>query len=222
MMNTKIDIFLYPFQNEYGMEAYGVDVYVADQSATVEDLMCALDAFAAENIADCKGCDGCCHERAPLIAADIPALATLLPETATPAHAVCSAFADLTVFKNGATDITLRRHENSACRFLDQTQRICTQWPKRPFVCRSHFCMPRSPRLEQLRQDIVNMGENEFTRLLLAENSIVKEPFSSLSRVDAADYPENGQSGKQTYAEILLKDCVDEVFWQMLCTDPRP
>ncbi len=196
------------------------DLQLVSPDATAEDLLQALADFAAENMADCRGCPGCCQERAPLIAADIPALATLLPDAGRwPAHAVCRAFARVSVEGNGAADIILRRRENNSCCFLDEAEGICREWPARPFVCRSHFCLPRSPRLQELRSRLINQGEDELLRLLMAEEAagappLLERPLAEL--LDAADYPPTGQSGCLRYAEILLRSCVDDVLWAEL------
>ena len=218
-MKKKVDVFLLAYEDALLGKSYGCDVRILTEDATVADFLQAVDDFAAAHLAECKGCDGCCRERAPLIAADIPALAALLPSTDFPAHAVCDAFAELKVAEDGAADITLRRTEEGACCFLHAKEKYCTQWPSRAFVCRSHFCLPRSPRFQQLREDIVNMGENELTRLILAEEANAAPPLDGIplkNRLDPADYPENGQSNKRSYGQILLRQCVTAKFWKQL------
>ena len=147
-MNEKINVFLIKTEDPLLGEVMGCDIRIADDCASVADLMDALDGFAAQYLADCKGCDGCCQERAPLLSADIPALALLLDnDTAWPAHAVVERFGSLQV-TNGVSDIILRRDTDSVCASLDRENRCCKIWPSRPFVCRSHFCLPRSSYLE--------------------------------------------------------------------------
>ncbi len=46
------------------------DLAVLQPEATVGDYLAGLEDFQAATLADCKGCDGCCHERAPLTIAD--------------------------------------------------------------------------------------------------------------------------------------------------------
>ena len=70
-------ISLFSFADALLGETLAMDVRILAEEATVEDFLTALDQFAAAQLADCRGCDGCCHERAPLIAADIPRLAGL-------------------------------------------------------------------------------------------------------------------------------------------------
>lgn len=222
-MDKKVEFFLIKFNDELFGEVMGCDLHVCNENATVADLLQALDEFAAENLADCKGCDACCQERAPLIAADIYALATLLDAKEFPAHTVCRAFAEITV-NEGVADITLRRDHDNMCNQLNKTGRFCSIWPQRLFVCRSHFCLPRSDKFSELRSEVVNMGENELTRLLLAEEAngaqpLTEHPLHKL--LNKADYPLNAQSNCQRYDQILLKDCLSPQLWQDLLDKQR-
>lgn len=223
-MNEKIDVFLIKTEDPFLGDILGCDIRILDAQATVADLMDALDKFAADHLADCKGCDGCCQERAPLLSADVPALAGLLTDAAVfPAHAVIAAFGWLRI-DDGVSDIMLRRDTDGVCSRLDREKRCCTVWPQRPFVCRSHFCLPRSILLERLRQDIANLGLNELTRLLLAEEANGAPPLDGAplsERLKAEDYPKNSFSGKHDYQTILLKDCADPELWQELCTERK-
>lgn len=217
---SSVKIIPLPVIDDLGLESLGCDIIITDDNATVADLLTALDEFAGQYLTDCKGCDGCCRERAPLIAADIPALASLLPPNDFPAHAVCEAFGELTISKNGATDICFKRDPNSgACCLLDTSNKCCTAHPCRAFVCRSHFCIPRSDILSQLREEIVNTGENELTRLLLAEEANGAAPLNGQklsASLSPADYPQNPQSGKKAYQEIIIKETVTPSLWQQI------
>ena len=216
----RIQIIPLTVTDDLGLDSLGCDIIINDDAATVADLLTALDEFAGQYLSDCKGCDGCCRERAPLIAADIPALASLLPATTFPAHAVCEAFAEITISKNGAADIFFRRDKNSgACCLLDTLNKCCTAHPCRAFVCRSHFCIPRSDALSRLREEIVNIGENELTRLLLAEEAKGAQPLNGKrlnDQLSAEDYPLNPQSNKNSYADIIIKQTVSSELWQQL------
>ena len=216
----RVAIIPIPVTDDLGLESLGCDVIITDEDATVADLLTALEQFAGQYLTDCKGCDGCCRERAPLIAADIPALASLLPPSDFPAHAVCQAFGDITVASNGAADIFFRRDPTTgACCLLDSGNKCCTAHPCRAFVCRSHFCIPRSGALSQLREEVVNMGENELVRLLLAEEANGAPPLhgQKLSALlTADDYPANAQSGKKAYREIRLQETISRPLWQQI------
>ena len=223
-MNEKIDVFIIKNEDAFLGDVLGCDIRILDPRATVADLMDALDEFAAAHLADCKGCDGCCQERAPILSADVPALAEMLPDdTAWPVHAVVAAFGLLHI-DDGVSDVMLRRDVDGVCAQLDRENRCCTIWPQRPFVCRSHFCLPRSILLERLRQDIANLGLNELTRLLLAEEANEAPPLDGVrlaERLNIDDYQPNAFSGKSDYHDILLKECVDTELWQELCSERK-
>ena len=207
-------------EDDFGLPCLGCDIRVTDDSATVADMLTALDEFAAAHLADCRGCDGCCKERAPWIAADIPALAELAEGSGYPAHRAIAAFGELTVDRHGATDICFRRDKSDgACCMLDKKGRFCTHHPSRAFVCRTHFCIPRSEDFSRVREEIVNAGENELTRILLAEEAagapgLTRRPLAKL--VNAADYPAGAHSGKSSYAQLVLKDILSPELWQSI------
>ncbi len=221
MMKQSCLFFLVSQADDLLGETFAMDLRILDAQATLADFLAELEAFAAQHLADCRGCDACCQERAPLIAADIPALAKLLPASPFPAHSVCAAFAELSVTE-GVSDIQLKRSHDNACGFLDRKGRFCQAHPSRPFVCRSHFCLPRSPRIEALRESIVNLGENELTRLLLAEEALGAPPLDGLplsQRLEPTDYQQSPQRDCQTYGEILLKNNVSAELWSALTED---
>ncbi len=223
-MDKKIEVILIHTEDELLGDVLGCDIRILDPLASVSDLMDALDEFAARCLADCKGCDGCCQERAPLLSPDIVPLAALLPQPPLwPAHAVVERFGRLSV-QDGVSDIILRRDDDSVCAQLDRQSNCCTIWRRRPFVCRSHFCLPRSDFLELLRQDIANLGINELTRLLLAEEAAGAPPLDGIllaDRLSADDYPLNCFSDKSDYHDILLKNCVSPDLWQKLCAERK-
>lgn len=218
-LDKKIAILPIEVEDDFGLPILGCDIAVYDDTTSLADFLFAMDAFAEQYIADCRGCDGCCKERAPLIAADIAALGTLLPENTFPVHAVCRAFAEIDVRRNGSVDIYFRRLQNGACNLLNQKEKICQEHACRAFVCRSHFCLPRSEAISRLREEVVNMGENELTRLLLAEElngALPITPKPLLEMINPADYPPNEQSGKKTYADIILREVLSEGLWQQI------
>ncbi|NLF79575.1 MAG: hypothetical protein GX572_00110 [Clostridia bacterium] len=216
---TKVAIIPLLVPDVFGEDSLGCDIEVYSDDATLADLLAAQERFAAAHLEDCRGCDACCQERAPLIAADIPALYALLPPSPYPATSVCAAFADIAVDKHGAADICLRRHKSGACCQLDTQRHICREHSRRPFVCRSHFCLPRSDALASLREQVINMGENALVSLLLAEKANGAPPLSDddpLKRLYAEDYNENPMSGRRNYAQIRICDCIDRQLWQYI------
>ncbi|MCL1817241.1 MAG: YkgJ family cysteine cluster protein [Clostridiales bacterium] len=211
MGNNKAEAFLITLEEHQ----LGHDLRLDSDTATVSDMLEALATFASQRLYKCRGCDGCCHERAPLTALDIPALAELLPAGKYPAQAACSAFADVFVDKDGIVDITLRRDEDGACLFLHKESKSCQHWPARPFVCRSHYCLPRSERLEALRAAIVNNGEDELIRVLIAEQTAGAAPILPQT-LDAANYPPNPAFAGDKWQEIAIKKLVPAKLWRKL------
>ena len=200
-MTTKLSIFLRQFDSG----EYGYDISITDQTATLADFLMGLDNFAAAHLAACRGCDGCCHERAPLTSLDIPLLAALLPPSCYPAHSVLDAFGTLHVSKKNVADITMRRNKNGSCFILDIEGKFCTIHHARPFVCRSHFCLPKSEVLQEIRAATANAGENEFIRLLIAEEKL-GAPVVLPPQIKEKDYPPNVLTGKMGFNEVLICD----------------
>ncbi|MCL1976093.1 MAG: YkgJ family cysteine cluster protein [Firmicutes bacterium] len=211
MGNSKVEAFLITLEEHQ----LGHDLRLTSDDATIGDMLEALSDFAEKHLYKCLGCDGCCYERAPLTILDIPALATLLPAGKFPAHMVCQAFAEVYIDQDGIIDIALRRDEQGACLFLDKERKCCRHWQSRPFVCRSHFCLPRSNRLEALRQDIVNNGENELIRVLLCEQADGATPLI-LPSIDIINYPPDQAYLSQEWQRIKVKSLVSSKFWRKL------
>ena len=221
-MGKKIAVIPIRAEDDFGLECLGCDVEVYSDDATVADFLAALDEFSGEYLADCRGCDGCCKERAPWIAADLPALAALAPGDSFPAHRALAAFGQLAI-RRGVSDICFRRAEDGPCCLLDTAGKFCTAWQSRAFVCRSHFCIPRSDKFARLREEIVNAGENELTRLLLREEEqgaepITGKPLAKSLRIE--DYPANAQSGIDSYDQLLLKEILSPELWTEIKKEP--
>lgn len=207
----KVRVFLIHFDDQ----SLGYDLEICDQEATVGDYMSALDDFAAAHLADCRGCDACCWERAPLTSIDIIPLSTLLPPSPYPAHAVVDAFATLFIGKDQVGDIYLRRGRDNACIFLDKKAKRCLHHQERPFVCHTHFCLPKTRRAQSLRSAVVNAGENELLRLLLEEEaSGAKELIAN--RLIKEDYPPGPLLGISQYQDLPVRLIASPALWREL------
>lgn len=208
---VKVRLSLITFDDQ----SLGYDLEICDQEASVGDYMSALDDFAASHLADCQGCDTCCWERAPLTSVDIGPLSALLPPSPYPVHAVVEAFATLFISEDQVGDIYLRRGDDNACIFLDKKAKRCLHHPARPFVCRTHFCLPKTRRAQALRGAVVNMGENELLRLLLKEESSgAKELIGN--RLVKEDYPPGPFCGVSKYEDISLRLIASPALWREL------
>ncbi len=202
-MDKNDNVLVFPVTFKNGQ--IGCQMNINNDQATVADFLSAMDYFATIYLADCRGCDGCCHERAPLTSIDISELAQIVPSSDYPAHQVINSFGDIYIDDKGIVDITLRRENNGACNLLCQNKKYCFAHNQRPFVCHSHFCIARSNEIEQLRQIIVNHGENELVRLLAAEEA-KGAPMIVSNKINIADYPSSPLSRAKSWHEVLLSD----------------
>lgn len=194
--------------------ALAYDLEILQPEATVGDYLQGLCDFQAEHLADCKGCDGCCHERAPLTICDWQ-LAQPGPETAF--EQWLRDWAELG-FCGPAIDLTLRRTAAGACRFLDAAAKCCKIHTRRSFTCRSHCCLPKTWRAEQLRGAIINAGEDELVRRLL-QLPPEKQPWAErLAECKLDDYAPNAFSAlpPEQWAQAVLRDLAGPELWAEL------
>lgn len=194
------------------------DVAVVDEAATLGDYLGALDAFQAATLADCKGCDGCCQERAPLTIYDLSLSGTAEAELAD----WLADWAEPALFGE-ALDIRLRRltegEDAGCCQFLDADQRCCRIHERRSFTCRTHHCIPKSPRAEALRGALINAGEDELVRRLLSLPPEQRPWQELLAGCRLADYPRTVLSDKKVeeWPEVRLRELLPAELWQELC-----
>ena len=106
-------------------------------------------------------------------------------------------------------DIVLRRTRQDNCVFLDPRTRLCTVYAQRPLVCRTFICSPATKRAAQLRELVVNQGEDELVRRWLSEQANQRGP-----RIE--DYPPSAFTGKNRYGDVLLKELCSPSLWHRL------
>lgn len=213
--NAKIRFWLTPLPDPEADPFFGpqmaYDLEVLQPEATVGDYLAGLEDFQARTLADCKGCDGCCHERAPLTIADW--------QLSSHSGPLAEGLADWLLewaelgFWGPAIDLTLRRAENGSCQFLDEKQKCCKIHPQRGFTCRSHCCLPKTERAEALRAAIINAGEDELVRQLL---SLPQPPWADrLAKCSLADYAANAFSHLPAadWAQAKLQDLAGPELW---------
>ena len=211
------------FLREYPEAGFGYDVEILSETATVGDYVAALDAFQSSTMADCRGCDGCCHERVPLTYADyFLGRGYLAQQQQTQPEAISLAAwlqAVATPQRLGeALDLVLNRQENGACQFLRIDQKECCCHPYRTLACRTHCCLPKSPRALDLRSAIINAGEDELCWQLL---TLPEPPWPQLLQgACAADYQDNGfhpYTGAD-WQQVPLHSLVENSLWGKLTT----
>lgn len=210
------------FLTEFDGGIFGYDIQVLQEDATVGDYLAAVEDFQAKTMADCYGCDGCCHERVPLMLSDFYFSSYYEQGGKSLAEWLQTSGAKLEFFGE-AVDLQLKRKSNGACALLNEDEQCCSAHKNRTFACRSHCCLPKSDRAEKLRAVIINSGEDELVRRLLAElaasGSLDFLPNEDrLSKVMAEDYAPNGFSklAGEDWRTAKLCDFADSGLWQDL------
>lgn len=186
------------YLREFAPGQYGYDLELENDSVTLGEYVAALDTFQAETMVDCRGCDACCYERIPLTIADFALARPLVAEQLQKTEAEVTltdwltAMAEVRLLENGAIDIILKRQTDYGCQFLNRDKQECAVHPFRPLVCRTHCCLPKSEEAIALRSDIINAGEDELCRRLLA---LPQHPWQQLlADCRREDYPASGFS----------------------------
>ncbi|ACX52885.1 protein of unknown function UPF0153 [Ammonifex degensii KC4] len=196
----------------------GLAVQVRSEGATVEDFIVALDSawqrypftrVRRPGAKNCLGCDACCGERAPLTSVDC---FVLMRHLGLPTlDAFLSRYATVEV-RGPVVDITLRRLRDGRCVFLDRERLACKVYAARPFVCRTFFCCPATPQFWEVREAILNRGEDELVRWWLASSRRVDRSWKP--RVREEDWPPTPFAGKKSYEEVRLKEVLSKKLWR--------
>ena len=220
--NNKVQVLLQNFNH-----AFGYDLVVTDESATIQDYLDALNHAIEElsltrgrkKVRSCQGCELCCAERAPLTAVDIMNIKKHLNAADELLQQTLDRMAYIVV--NGpAVDITLRRGEDERCIFLSRKNRLCTIYSVRPLVCQTFICCPASAKAAKLREVIVNCGEDELVRQWLVqakergESPGYHEAFKP--KINLKDWKHNVFTAKRNYRDIKLKELCSSSLWKQL------
>jgi len=205
----------------------GLDILIADHKSSVADYLSAVDEFAPVGrsrnklSSGCFGCFACCQERIPLTSIDYEQIFShhLIKSVEHNWPRFLDKISLITVVGR-RVDITLRLDRGGMCIFLDRNKGLCTIYPIRPLVCRTYICAPLSKNAADLRELIVNQGEDELVRLWL-EDALHAEAMPVYHEGDQADiriedWRENPFSGKKEYRDILLKDLCPPGLWRRL------
>ncbi|MEW6423252.1 MAG: YkgJ family cysteine cluster protein [Bacillota bacterium] len=111
-------------------------------------------------------------------------------------------------------DIVLKRNEDGRCIFLDRRTKLCRVYSARPFVCQTFICSPAARRALELREALVNKGEDELVRLWLTTGMVIHQAHHP--RPDPRDWPPTPFAGKTRYGEVLLREVLPGRIWQKL------
>jgi len=200
----------------------GYDIKVRDSNATVQDYIDALNRFIeitpcsrarAPEKNPCYACNLCCQERIPVTLID----AYNLGGKSNIAEVITGFFH--VYVEDRVVDITMGLDDSGCCRFLDPQKGICANYINRPMVCQTFICCPATDEAKQLREEVVNAGEDELVRSWFksgkqAGRYIISEAVNP--RLDPDDYSPTPFSGKTGYAQVRLKDVCAKKLWQKI------
>ena len=184
-------------------DGFAYDVRLLDEEATVADYIRLLDAFLDEKVAPCLGCDLCCSQRIPLTLPDIytyagkekDSIAAFLEEKAE-------------IRRDGrAVDIKVAQRENGSCVFLDEEHHRCADHPHRSLVCHTYICLPQTARARDLREELINGGEDALAGALF-DLGILTD--------GEKDYPVDPRWQGKTFDEIRLRDVLSPSVYTAL------
>jgi Fe-S-cluster containining protein len=158
------------------LDRIGYDLQIVDENASLQDYLEALNQHFLEGeltrtryaTSKCEGCDSCCSERIPLTNIDI-----LMLQKGLEAQGEKRALEEVVrryayvVAEGSVVDITLARDELGRCIFLNPETRKCKIYSFRPLVCQTFICSPSTSAARELRQTVVNLGEDQLVKWCL-------------------------------------------------------
>ena len=184
-------------------DGFAYDVRLLDEAATVADYIRLLDEFLDEKVAPCLGCDLCCSQRIPLTLPDIYTYAGKEKES-------IAAFLEekAEIRRDGrAVDIKVAQRENGSCVFLDEEHHRCADHPHRSLVCHTYICLPQTARARDLREELINGGEDALAGALF-DLGILTD--------GEKDYPVDSRWQGKTFDEIRLRDVLSPSVYTAL------
>lgn len=199
----------------------GYDICVNDPEATVQDYVDALDKFILQKdcfrsrnsmLKSCFACDLCCQERIPITIID----ALKLSEKGLQ-HALENLFN--VYVEERVVDITMALHDSGRCKFLSKDKGICEAYQNRPLVCHTYICCPATHAAKQLREEIVNAGEDELVRewfKIKGKNGGLIIHEAVLPQPNLSDYHRTPFAGVNDYAQIKIKDVCTPELWRKI------
>lgn len=202
----------------------GYDVVITNNSATVGDYINALDELiisgdlfrSRDNVRCCTGCDLCCRERVPLTWIDVLTLARGLGLTTEPLGPILDKVGKITI-AGPVVDIVLRRDSSGNCGLLNPQTKLCRVYQSRPLVCSTFICCPTTRRADQLREVVINKGEDELVRRWIEGLKASGERAGS--HLCLEDYPPSAFAGKSKYDDVLLSGLCSPALWSKLIKD---
>ena len=222
---------------DYGNRGLGYNIQINDDEVSVQEYLDQLnDALLAlelsrsrEKTGVCRGCDGCCGERIPLTSIDLEVLSQNPYVQGKVSQGIGSSVEKLGeiirrfchVYVSGrSVDITLRLDPEGKCIFLNKAAKTCSIYEHRPFVCQTFICCPASREALELRESLVNSGEDELVRRWINQAREFSQELlydeADAPDIDFEDWKQGPFTGKGNYREILLKDVLPVSLWNRL------
>lgn len=204
----------------------GYDIRIKDPGATVQDYIDCLNDFIekspcfrtrAPQKESCYACDLCCQERIPVTLIDAYNLNGNMNVT----EAIRKFFH--VYVEDRVVDITMGLDESGSCRLLDRTGGICSNYLRRPLVCQTFICCPATAAARQLREEVVNAGEDELVRSWFRGRKkdgryLINEAVNP--RLNPADYSPTPFYAKTSYKQVKLKDVCSKKLWLHITNFP--
>ena len=186
-------------------DGFAYDVHMISEDATIGDYIRLLDEFLDEKVAPCLGCDLCCSQRIPLTLPDIYTYAGKEKESIA---AFMKENAEIR-FNGKAVDIKLAQRNDDSCIFLDRENHKCSNHIHRSLTCHTYICLPQTERARNLRDELINQGEDALTAALFEWKLLEDEGRKE-------NYPINPAWHGKNFDEIKLKDVLSPSVYTAL------
>lgn len=200
----------------------GYQLQMRDKTASLQDLIDALDEYMASGNADrlwpeklesCRGCHLCCHEPLPVTNIDVKRICQATGTGFT------EAFRYLNVEVQGrAVDITLKRPGGN-CVFLSK-HGTCGIYNDRPFLCHAYICCHVPEAVQEIYSQVVNQGMDELVRQALEaftrQGKQLPTRRGNCRQVRLADWPPNCFTGKQDYNQLPMGEVLSSALLKVL------
>lgn len=186
-------------------DGFAYDVHILNDDATIGDYIHLLDEFLEEKVAPCLGCDLCCSQRIPLTLPDIYTYAGKEQEKIA---AFIKEKAEIR-YNGKAVDIKLAQRDDGSCIFLDRENHKCNDHIHRSLTCHTYICLPQTERAKNLREELINHGEDALTAALFEMNLLKDEGRQNNYPVDPVWHGKN-------FDEIKLKDVLSPSVYTAL------
>ncbi len=186
-------------------DGFAYDVRLLEDDATVADYLCLLDDFLDEKVAPCLGCDLCCSQRIPLT---LPDLYTYAGREKESIAAFLEEKAEIR-YDGKVVDVKVAQRADGSCVFLDQENHRCADHLHRSLVCHSYICLPQTSRARELREELINGGEDALVASLFDLGLLEDEGR-------AAAYPVDERWQGKSFEEIKLRDVLSPSVYAAL------